>query len=142
MREKNLKNTFYVSIGSNINKEENIKKCKKLLKLEFEKILFSKVYETKPVGYQKQEDFLNAICRIESNKSNNEVIIILKQTEKKLKRKKTKIKSGPRTIDLDLIIWNKKNSHTSATQSYNLVGLKEILVKGEAEKSIEKLLKQ
>ncbi|MBI2597919.1 MAG: hypothetical protein HYW50_01855 [Candidatus Diapherotrites archaeon] len=99
-----MQNIFYISIGSNIKKEKNIKKCAALLKKRFKKIRFSSVFETKP------------------------------------ERKRTKIKSGPRTIDLDLIIWNKKTVGMEAGKFYSLLGLKEIINYGEAEKKLEKMV--
>ena len=135
-----MKNVFYISIGSNIKKEKNIKKCARFLKKEFKKISFSRVFETKPVGFQNQENFLNAVARAETKKSIFRVKKGLAQIEKKLKRKRTKIKSGPRTIDLDIIIWNKKTVDKNAAASYNLPGLREVLVFGEADKKIEKKL--
>ena len=68
----------------------------------------SQFRQTSPVGYQDQDEFLNGAVYVESSLDYEEFRIYLKEVEKRLKRVKGPIKSGPRTIDLDIIVHNNK----------------------------------
>ncbi|WP_159521383.1 2-amino-4-hydroxy-6-hydroxymethyldihydropteridine diphosphokinase [Sunxiuqinia indica] len=99
-------NTCIIGIGSNIEAEKNIQQALKLLKKDLLILEVSKMIKTKPVGYTNQADFTNGAIKIETNWSQKELVIYLKGIEDQLKRDRTQIKFGPRTIDLDVMIWN------------------------------------
>jgi 2-amino-4-hydroxy-6-hydroxymethyldihydropteridine diphosphokinase len=92
-----------IALGSNIgNPKENLDLAIALLRdaTEVEKV--SSYYVTKPVGYEEQPDFVNAICIIESQLPAIELLHMLHGIEKAMGRERT-IKWGPRTLDLDII---------------------------------------
>lgn len=97
----------YLSIGSNINKEKNI--TLSVSKLNYSKGIkikrLSNIYYTPPIGYKDQEYFLNFIVEIETNLTPKELLLKLKDIEKKQKRRYS-IYWGPRTIDLDIVFYN------------------------------------
>ena len=62
----------------------------------------SNIYETTPVGYLDQPNFLNAVVTLETNFSSEELLMKLLLIELNLGRERS-ILNGPRTIDLDLI---------------------------------------
>lgn len=64
----------------------------------------SRVYETKPVGYKKQADFLNAVIRVETKLSPKALLGACLGIEAGMGRLRT-IKNGPRVIDLDLLLY-------------------------------------
>jgi 2-amino-4-hydroxy-6-hydroxymethyldihydropteridine diphosphokinase len=100
-------NVAYISIGSNIDKEANIISC--LIKLRTLCTVkdVSSVYETNPVGKKDQESFLNAALIIETPLSPEALkSTVLDTVEKALGRKRTEDKNAPRTIDLDLSLFN------------------------------------
>ncbi|WP_028781802.1 2-amino-4-hydroxy-6-hydroxymethyldihydropteridine diphosphokinase [Thalassobacillus devorans] len=68
----------------------------------------SSVYETVPVGYTEQSDFLNMVVEIETTLRPLEILDICQSTEAHLGRKR-EIKWGPRTIDLDILLYNQEN---------------------------------
>ncbi len=94
----------YISIGSNINPKENIKKCLDILKSEFEVIATSPMYETKPYGYENQSNFINLAVKIKTEISPYELLKALQQIENKLGRKR-EFRFSPRTIDLDILLY-------------------------------------
>jgi 2-amino-4-hydroxy-6-hydroxymethyldihydropteridine diphosphokinase len=98
----------YIGIGSNIgNRIGYLKKALALLK-EYRDIKVTKishVYETEPVGVVKQRKFYNAVVKISTKYSPEELLSVCKQIEKKLKRKKS-VKWGPRNIDADIILYS------------------------------------
>lgn len=70
---------------------------------EWPNILFSSVYRTTPMELTDQADFLNAVCRFESNETPTEIFATLQNIEHTLK-KSPPFRYGPRTIDLDLLL--------------------------------------
>lgn len=100
-------NDCIIGIGSNINPEENIQKSLALLKQNVEIIAISSWVKTTPIGITKQNDFINGAVRIRTNLSKVDLINYLKKLENKLGRDRSLPKFGPRTIDLDIVTWNK-----------------------------------
>ena len=92
-----------IALGSNIGEPKaNLDLAIALLKEATDVKQISSYYITKPVGYQDQPDFLNAVCIIESELPAMELLNMLQGIEKVMGRERT-IKWGPRTIDLDII---------------------------------------
>lgn len=105
-----MKNKVYLSLGSNIgNRQEYIESAIELVgKTEGIKILKkSGLYETSPVGYVEQDLFLNAVIKIETDFSEREILKIINKIENELGRKR-EIRWGPRTIDIDILIFSDK----------------------------------
>lgn len=101
----------YLGIGSNLGRRQiNIKKAIELLKQlpNIKVIKISQLIETMPVGGPKQRKFLNGAIEIKTNLKPQALLKALKKIEKDLGRVKT-IKNGPRVIDLDILLYNKKN---------------------------------
>ena len=63
---------------------------------------------TKPIGIENQPDFTNGAVKILTDLSFSELTSLLKKIEDDLGRDRTAPKYGPRTIDLDIVIWNGK----------------------------------
>lgn len=100
--------TAYIAMGSNMgNKRENIEEAIRIINdLHTCKVSrISNFYETKPVGYLDQEDFVNCVIEIKTLLLPKELMGTLLSIEKKLKRERI-IKWGPRTIDLDIILYD------------------------------------
>ena len=69
-------------------------------------LICSSVYKTKPIGFEAQDDFLNSVLILETDFSAEELLLKLLLIELNLGRERS-IKWGPRTIDLDLIDYEK-----------------------------------
>ena len=98
----------YIALGSNMgNKEKYIRKAiEKISELEGTKVTKeSELLVTKPWGKEDQEDFLNAVIEVETYLKPNELMAELLNIESLLERKR-EIKWGPRTIDLDIILFD------------------------------------
>ena len=92
-----------IALGSNLGEpKENLDLAISLLREAAEVEKVSSYYTTKPVGFEDQPDFLNAVCIIDSELPAMELLKMLHGIEKVMGRERT-IKWGPRTIDLDLI---------------------------------------
>lgn len=98
-------NKIYLGLGSNLgNREENLEKAISEISKFAKVVLKSSVYESEPVGYANQEDFLNMVIEIESELAPRELLSKLLQAESNLGRVRT-IKNGPRTIDIDILLY-------------------------------------
>lgn len=98
----------YLSIGSNMgDKKKNLDTAVELLK-QREKIRVirqSQWIETEPVGYTQQDNFLNGALALETLYSPEELLEEIHKIEKELKRERV-IHWGPRTIDLDILLYD------------------------------------
>ncbi len=103
-----------LSLGTNIgSKTDNLKKALQYLNangVTIKKI--SPIYKTKPLEYDKQEDFLNMAATCETSLSPFELLKRIKLIEKEIGRKKTILK-GPRKIDIDIIFYGSVIMHTA-----------------------------
>ena len=101
---KNL-NSIFLSLGSNVgDKNKNLAEALTFLK-EFVTILnVSSVYQTEPLLYEEQEDFLNIVAEIDYQRSAESLLVIIKDIETQMGRTKT-FRYGPRIIDIDIIFF-------------------------------------
>ncbi|MFH1876463.1 MAG: 2-amino-4-hydroxy-6-hydroxymethyldihydropteridine diphosphokinase [Candidatus Omnitrophota bacterium] len=102
----NVQETF-ISVGSNIgNREANIAHALGLLaKIPGVRIVsVSSFIETEAVGGPQQPKYLNGAVKILTKLPARRLLAHLNSIEKNLGRTRT-IKNGPRTIDLDILIF-------------------------------------
>ena len=99
-------NRAIIALGANINPAANISRAKKIIAQNHHVLAESHIVETKPIGYDSQPNFLNGTILIETNFERTALARWLKQVEKQMGRTRTKNKNGPRTIDLDIVVWN------------------------------------
>jgi 2-amino-4-hydroxy-6-hydroxymethyldihydropteridine diphosphokinase len=99
-------NTCVIGIGSNIEPERNISAAMKIVGSEHELIVVSNLIRTTPIGIKNQPDFLNGVAKVNTEFSKIEFEKYLKRVEDKLGRDRFLPKFGPRTIDLDIVVWN------------------------------------
>jgi 2-amino-4-hydroxy-6-hydroxymethyldihydropteridine diphosphokinase len=97
---------YYLLLGSNIEPESNLRKGIECLRQFSEVQKISSVWETEAIG-AKGPNFLNAAVCIASSLSPKQFKNqILQNIETKLGRVRTKNKFAPRTIDIDIVIYN------------------------------------
>lgn len=111
--EANTHHSVYISLGSNIHPEENLLKAHKLLCDCCSLQKTSQIWETKPIG-SHGPNFLNAAALIRSSFSLLQIKYdILRPIEERLGRIRQRDKYAPRTIDLDIIIFDGEIVETS-----------------------------
>ncbi len=103
----------FIGIGSNIgDREKNIDDALKLLKENGVEVLkMSTVIETEPIGGPKQGKFLNAVAKVKTSKLPMSFLELLLNIENKLGRVRSE-KNGPRTIDLDILLYGNQKIQT------------------------------
>jgi 2-amino-4-hydroxy-6-hydroxymethyldihydropteridine diphosphokinase len=107
-------NTAFIALGSNIgNRYDYLTEAIKQLEshLEISMVNISSVYETDPVGYEDQDLFLNMVIEVMTSLCADELLDICLKLELTLGRKR-EIVWGPRTIDLDILLYNQENIET------------------------------
>jgi len=96
----------FVGIGSNIKPEENVAKALSLLAKETRIVAISTFYRTRPEGRPEQPDFCNGVVEIETDLAPAELCRVLRGIEDELNRKRTDDAYAPRTIDLDILVYD------------------------------------
>ncbi len=99
------KRAAYIGLGSNLgNRKQFLRTAVNNLEEveDISSIQVSRLYETDPMGYLDQGQFLNLAVRIETTLSAHELLQVCQAEENKAERQRT-IKDGPRTLDLDLL---------------------------------------
>lgn len=71
----------------------------------------SNIYETDPVGYDNQDDFLNIVVEVETELNPDNLLGACLGIEAGLGRVRT-IKNGPRIIDIDLLLYENETVNT------------------------------
>jgi 2-amino-4-hydroxy-6-hydroxymethyldihydropteridine diphosphokinase len=99
----------YVSIGSNINREEMIRSCVASLSDTFGEITRSSVYESISVGFEG-DNFLNMVVGFQANDP-EELVAKLRQIEQAHGRTREEKKYASRTLDLDLLLFGDQDLH-------------------------------
>ena len=102
-------NQVYIGIGSNQNHpiyrvSSAIKQINRIT--ETTVVKKSSLYETSPLGPKLQPNFINAVVEIKTALKPDELLLKLQALEKLHNRKKTR-RWGPRSIDLDILIYDK-----------------------------------
>ncbi len=117
-----------ISVGSNIDPQRHIEQARAILTAECRLIASSTIIETKPVGYQNQADFLNGAFLVATTLDCASFRAYLKRIEDRLGRIRGPIKSGPRTIDLDIVTWDGRVIDASGLeQDYVRIPVDEVL---------------
>jgi 2-amino-4-hydroxy-6-hydroxymethyldihydropteridine diphosphokinase len=101
-------NDVFISIGSNIEPEKNLVRAVSMLQNEIDFLKLSSVIETASDG-TAGPNFLNAAVGFQTllteEQLKNE---ILRKIEAHIGRIRTLDKNAPRTIDMDIVIFNRK----------------------------------
>ncbi|MGZ8239068.1 MAG: 2-amino-4-hydroxy-6-hydroxymethyldihydropteridine diphosphokinase [Methylobacter sp.] len=94
----------YISIGSNINKDEHIPASLRALEQAFGELTVSSIYESEPVGFTG-DVFYNLVVGFDSDLEVKAVAKQLRQIELDNGRTPDSRKFAARTLDLDLILY-------------------------------------
>lgn len=107
-------NMAFLALGSNLgDRLDHLKQAILLLEgePEIEVVNSSSIYETDPVGYEDQGPFLNMVLQVATGLLPEELLELCLKIENLLGRKR-EIFWGPRTLDLDILLYNQENIET------------------------------
>jgi len=96
---------IYISIGSNIEAEQHLRRAIAELQAHYGQLQLSSVFESEAVGFHG-DNFLNMVVGLDTDEDVHRVVETLRQIEDRHGR----VRSGPRfsarTLDLDLLLYD------------------------------------
>ena len=96
----------YIAIGSNLgDRKKHLIDAINLLHSFGSVEAIAPLYETGAYGMTDQPPFLNSALLFKTNQTPEELLVTLKEIEKKVGRKK-RVRWGPREVDLDIIFYD------------------------------------
>lgn len=99
----------YIGIGSNLQRPvQQVQDAIATLSRHpsFQLHSCSSLYRSAPVGLINQPDFINAVCHLRTGLAPEEVLQQLQQIEHDAGRRRDGERWGPRTLDLDLLLYD------------------------------------
>jgi 2-amino-4-hydroxy-6-hydroxymethyldihydropteridine diphosphokinase len=103
--------TAYIGLGSNLGDREGfLRRAVELLRAEpeIDVVAVSNVRETDPVDFLDQPRFLNGAVEVETGLPPRPLLERLLAVEAALGRRRDGLRYGPRTIDLDLLLYGEE----------------------------------
>ena len=97
-------------MGSNIGRRpDNLRRAARHLALhpDIRVVGASFLYNTTPVGYTAQRDFLNGVVEIRTPMAPEELLHVLQEVEE-IMGKEVLFLGGPRKIDIDVLLYGKR----------------------------------
>ncbi|HJU48351.1 MAG TPA: 2-amino-4-hydroxy-6-hydroxymethyldihydropteridine diphosphokinase [Gaiellaceae bacterium] len=101
----------YVGVGANLgDREGSIRRAVEMLAAApgVSVAAVSSLRETEPVGYADQPRFLNGALALDTTLAPRDLLAALLDVERKLGRTREGPRLGPRTIDLDLLLYGER----------------------------------
>jgi len=108
--------TVFLGLGSNLEQpilqiQEAVDRIRDIPGVTVQKL--SSMYRSPPMGPQEQPDFVNAVAVIETNLSAKELLVFLQRIEDTQERDRSVERWGPRTIDLDILLFGDESVETA-----------------------------
>ena len=96
--------TVYLSLGSNIDREQNIRSALDALAAHFGSLQLSSVYESESVGFDG-DAFYNLVAALQTEMSLEQLARLLRQIEADHGRSRGEQKFSDRTLDIDILTY-------------------------------------
>jgi 2-amino-4-hydroxy-6-hydroxymethyldihydropteridine diphosphokinase len=106
--------TAYIGLGANLDDPlEQLRSAVRALEQMpvTRHVRCSSFYSSAPVGLADQPDFINAVCRLETALPARDLMSALLDIESSHGRVRGALKGGPRTLDLDLLLFGQETVH-------------------------------
>jgi 2-amino-4-hydroxy-6-hydroxymethyldihydropteridine diphosphokinase len=94
----------YVSIGSNVEREQNVRAAVRALRASFKNVETSPVYQSRAEGFDG-DDFYNLAARFDTDEPLEGVCERLTAIETAQGRVRTGARFAPRTLDIDVLLY-------------------------------------
>jgi 2-amino-4-hydroxy-6-hydroxymethyldihydropteridine diphosphokinase len=106
-----LKNDVYqifLALGSNIeNRKQHIETAVVLLREKVHDMTIAPLYETKPLYFEDQQNFLNTVLHGFTDLEPRELLQFTKTVQQEVGRVE-RFRNGPREIDIDILFYDNK----------------------------------
>jgi 2-amino-4-hydroxy-6-hydroxymethyldihydropteridine diphosphokinase len=103
-----FQHTAFIALGSNLqNPEHQVQQALEAIKShkEIQFLKASSLYKTAPVGYDNQDDFINAVVEIKTDLAPIQLLRSLLSIENTFGRERP-FPNAPRVLDLDLLLYD------------------------------------
>jgi 2-amino-4-hydroxy-6-hydroxymethyldihydropteridine diphosphokinase len=105
----------YIGLGANLQQpvqqlEQAIDALARLKQSTL--VTVSALYGSKPMGPQDQPDYVNAVAALDTRLSAQQLLDALQQIEQQHGRQRKSQRWGPRTLDLDILLYGDDVIHT------------------------------
>lgn len=97
--------TVYLGLGSNVSPEKNLKRGIRELQNRYGRLDTSAVYQSAAIGF-KGEDFWNLVVRLQSEDLPLSICDEIENIHNVVGRRRGSNKWAPRTLDIDLLLYN------------------------------------
>ena len=94
----------YLSIGSNVDRERQLRAVREALAARYGPLVLSSVYETHAVGFEG-DDFYNLVVGLETDEPVRDLAQGLRGIEAASGRRRGSRRFTPRTMDIDLLLY-------------------------------------
>lgn len=101
----------YVGIGSNIDRERNIRGAVQQLHAAYGALTLSSVYESASIGFAG-DNFYNLAAAFTTEETPEDIAARLAEIERTHGRVRGGARFGPRTLDIDLLLYGDLARHT------------------------------
>jgi 2-amino-4-hydroxy-6-hydroxymethyldihydropteridine diphosphokinase len=102
-----LPTTVFITLGSNIEPQDNLERALARLEREVDVEAVSGVWESEPYGAPGTPRFFNAAVRIATDLAPTSLRRLLRRIEADLGRRREGDRNAPRTIDLDIALFGR-----------------------------------
>ena len=105
----------YISLGSNLGDRAGhlILAVRRMMEAGLRPLRLSRIYETEPIGNVEQPNFLNMVAEIDGERLPEPEHLLARMLRIEYALGRTRyVPSGPRTIDLDLLLYRDVISQT------------------------------
>lgn len=100
----------YLSIGSNVERDTNIRSAVGRLRALFQPLILSSVYRSRAIGFDG-DDFFNMVVGFDTELGFEQVYEALRSIEADHGRTRNNGKFSPRTLDIDLLLFGNLVQH-------------------------------
>jgi len=99
----------YIGVGSNIEPEHNVRAALRLLEHHVRVAGVSTFYRTEPIDRPNDPEFVNGTVAVETSLGARALKwSVLRRIERELGRRRGSDANAPRTIDLDLVVYDRE----------------------------------
>lgn len=100
----------YIGIGSNIDRDANIRKGVAAIREKFGNLDLSSVYESEAYGF-RGNNFYNLVAAFKTNTTVDKLTALLREIEYKFGRRRHEKRFLSRTLDIDLLLYGDLVQH-------------------------------
>lgn len=99
----------YLGLGTNLgDRESNLREALRRLAEHVRIEAVSSVYESEPVGFRAQPDFLNLVVRVGTEEEPRALLRMVQEIERAMGRQRS-FRNAPRVIDIDILLYDDLN---------------------------------